>query len=293
MNSNRPSSVQSQVTALRARTPLAEIVVIVGGGVSGLLTAYLLLNRYGRRYIPVVLDGNICHSRIGGNAYTVPVQVGKFQRWVDLGVNDYNAATYRNIQSLLKKLGVEGRPLIDTTTWAGSHNGHCVSYTDADMSSGRVSCELARDYYRFKSEAYNDAMYGHYFDFSLSDYAKEKGYCDAFLQLNLYPRVNGMYYADQTRAVPTMPLGAIMRYYGLQEGFGTGPADRRYFDQGSTYWLEVLADAIRCMGGIVADRSQVSSITSCSEGNDPVRVHFSAPWCPWWNTSQQSIFRRR
>ncbi len=284
MNSNFSSSVQTQVTALRTRTPQAEIVVIVGGGVSGLLTAYILLDRYGRRYIPVVLDGNTCHSRIGGNAYTVPVQVGEFERWVDLGVNDYNATTYRNIQSLLKKLGVEGKPLVDTTTWAGTNNGRGVSYVEKDIVSGGIDCDLARDYYRFKAEAYNDAMYGSYFKHSLADYAKEKGYCTAFLQLNLYPRVNGMYYADQTRPVPTMPLGAIMRYYGLQEGFGTGPADRRYFDQGSTYWLEALADAIRCMGGVVAARCEVSTFTSSGKNSDSVRVHFAPAWCPWWKT---------
>lgn len=276
------SNPQEQLAKLRKRARKAKTLVIVGGGPAGLLTAYLLLQRYSGRYLPVVIDGNTCHARVGGNAYTVPVQLGEFARWVDLGVNDYNAATYHNIHQLLRKLGVEGQPLRDTTTWAGSSHGQWISYTDEDLATGRVPCELARDFYRFKAEAYNDAMYGGFFDQSLASYAARKGYSDAFLQCNLYPRVNGMYYVDQSRPAPQMPLGAVMRYYGLQEGFGTGPADRRYFAGGSTHWLETLATAIRAMGGVVASRSQVTGLTASGDRKNPIRVAYQAAWCPWW-----------
>ena len=52
---------------------------------------------------------------IGGEARTIDVVVGDEIRWVDLGVNDFNATTYVNLVSMLDDPGVEYPPLEDTT----------------------------------------------------------------------------------------------------------------------------------------------------------------------------------
>ena len=288
MKAGISDELQKIISNKQAENPDKEIVVIIGGGVSGLLTAWQILKSYEEQYIVIVLDGNTCHTQIGGNAYTVNVEVGGNPRWVDLGVNDYNAATYTNIQSLLKELDIEGKPLIDTTTWAGKQNGQNISYTSKDIENGKVDCQLARDYFRFKAEAYNDAMYGGFFDKTLETYAEKKKYSDIFLKQNLYPRVNGMYFVNEKQPVPTMTLGSIMRYYGLQEGFGTGPADRRYFQQGATHWLQKLVEGIQHKGGTVVTQAHVETIIATKDQEcPPIQVNFQASSCSWWQKHKE------
>ena len=76
-------------------------IAIIGAGVSGLALAWLLndsghdIDVYEREGAP------------GGDCKTARFNFGSYQRWSDLGVNDFNAATYSRVVAVMDQLGVE------------------------------------------------------------------------------------------------------------------------------------------------------------------------------------------
>ncbi|MCP3941123.1 MAG: NAD(P)-binding protein [Desulfobacteraceae bacterium] len=74
-------------------------IAIVGGGIAGLTTGYLLDNKYG---ITLFEKSN----RIGGNAYTYTTQQGED---VELGVAIFTKTHYTNFFKILSRLHVETR----------------------------------------------------------------------------------------------------------------------------------------------------------------------------------------
>lgn len=80
-------------------------IAIVGAGISGLLAAYLLKKKRPDASITIFEKD----TQVGGNVHTAQLNVGSSRhssglRWADLGVNDFNIATYKNILALLKEL---------------------------------------------------------------------------------------------------------------------------------------------------------------------------------------------
>ena len=191
------------------------------------------------------------NDRIGGNAHTIDVVVGEETRWVDLGVNDFNAETYISLVSILDYLGVEYRPLDDTACFY-TLDGH-LTYTSDMLWNTGAPVAIARDAERFQQEAL-EALTTPTYKYSLvGDYVKEKGYSDEFVNLYLYPRINGMYFVG-SQAAGDMPLWPVMKYYTLQEGLNRhGPAKpkRMYFVNGSREWMTKLYNSARTKFQIV------------------------------------------
>nr|WP_290225508.1 FAD-dependent oxidoreductase [Trichocoleus desertorum] len=214
-------------------------IAIIGAGLSGLAVAYYL-SKTGEQV--TVFEKS---DRVGGNVHTVPVQVGDRVRWVDLGVNDFNAATYTNIVKMLDQLNIPYSPLEDSASFS-THDG---SYTyTLDGKGGTQMPEFLRlEYERFKQTAPIDVKNPAYQYHSIAQYLQEKGYSPEFGRYNLYPRINGMYFVnDMTPEI--MPFRGVMNYYGLQEGFGNQSPKRCYFTQGSGSWIAALADVVKGLG---------------------------------------------
>ncbi len=128
-------------------------VAIIGSGVSGLLVAYHLS-----------LAGTAVtifekSDRVGGCAQTVKVRLNQDTvRWVDLGVNDFNAATYVNIVKMLNALDVPYKNLEDSTAFSTLDGSS--AYT-IDPDSNTMSKSLNQEYERFKQEAPQDVLNPH------------------------------------------------------------------------------------------------------------------------------------
>lgn len=74
-------------------------IAIVGAGVSGLTTAYLLH----RDHEVMVFEAD---DRIGGHAHTVRVETASETHWLDTGFIVFNDRNYPNFERLLSRLGV-------------------------------------------------------------------------------------------------------------------------------------------------------------------------------------------
>lgn len=123
-----------------AKTNGALRVAIIGGGVAGLSTAYYLVQR--ARRLGTALDIQLIEGKrtLGGNADTVVVDLGRFQkaggeklsylRWADLGVNDANLSAYKRMKELMADIGYlhNMKPLQDTTSY--HEQGSTFAWTD-------------------------------------------------------------------------------------------------------------------------------------------------------------------
>ncbi|WP_428267632.1 NAD(P)/FAD-dependent oxidoreductase [Haliangium sp.] len=78
-------------------------IAVVGAGVSGLVTAYLLA----REHEVTVFEAG---DHLGGHTHTVDVDLGAGPRPVDTGFIVFNHRTYPNFTRLLAQLGVRSQP---------------------------------------------------------------------------------------------------------------------------------------------------------------------------------------
>lgn len=209
-------------------------IAIIGGGVSGLVTA-LYVGAFGHKV--TIFDKE---ERLGGAAQTLRVRIGDTQRWVDMGVNDFNFKTYNYLRTFLHDLGVPSLPLQDTESFSTPDGSVC--YTLDGRWNTKAPAGIEENYRRFTREAPDDMKKPEYYNYSIAQYLERKGYPPEFGRLNIFPRVNAMYFAQDTTP-ETMPFLGVMHYYSLQEGFSKEGADpdRRYFDGGSSRWIDALA----------------------------------------------------
>lgn len=243
-------------------------VAIIGAGISGLLTAYLLKKKRPDASI-TLFEKN---SQVGGNIHTVKCNVGNSnhlsaQRWADLGVNDFNIATYKNIVALLNELKVSYKPLENSAAFSTLDGS--VSYViDPEYKAGcrsstTMSAAVQKGFDNFSQQAPLDYQDSRFAEFSVAQYIQYRNennpdydpdfYPAAFVEYNLYPRINGMYFVNDT-APSTMSFVAIMNHYCLQEGFGGDPPERVYIEGGCQTWMKALHDALICQGiSIVCD----------------------------------------
>lgn len=269
-------------------------VAIVESGISGLLTAYLLKQKQPNASVTIFEKA----SRLRGNAYTANFDVGQpvrssIRRWADLGVNDFNTVTYKNIIALMDKLGVAYRPLEDSTSFS-TLDGSIADVIDPRYKAGtrdatNMPVSVQRGFDNFSQQAPIDVQNPLFAEFSIADYLQYRNenppkgtsgndnfYPADFIHYNLYPRVNGMYFVHDT--VPsTMSFAGIMHYYSLQEGFGSGPPNRVYLTEGTQAWInalsqELLNQGISLQTGTsvqVFGRSDGVEIFQESEGYEP------------------------
>ncbi len=262
-------------------------VAIIGGGISGLSLAYKLLTQeYGYKFEITVYENS---SRLGGNAHTLPINLNEnsndpnYIRWADMGVNDFNMASYPKTVELMQQVGYIENPdeyyanyALEDSCAYGSLDGSVI-YTDDGQFQTSASESLQAEIKRFKIEAPNDVSDRKYSYYSVERYAREKKYSDDFIYNNLYARINGMYFCNG--APGEMPFVGVMHYYILQEGFNakTTPQPKRcYFKGGSSSWIDALKEQLIKLGGkdiikfiTPSDDSSFAIETGCFKDDSP------------------------
>ncbi|HET6243544.1 MAG: FAD-dependent oxidoreductase [Bacteroidetes bacterium] len=255
-------------------------IAIIGAGVSGLTTAYYL------RQNPLLKDATITiyekAGQVGGNADTFQVELpdgsgGSIQRWVDMGVNDFNLGTYKVLTQLWQEFGIMNNnipcpgspycsPLIDTESFSLPDNNYTYRYSvGADgcvtvpYGSSANQSILQQDIDNFKqalADWYNNNSQEGVNPITVGDWLLTQKFSEEFIFCNLYPRINGMYFTlesnlSQSSTPPpsTMPLWMVAHYYILQEAYGqviqpSLACSRQYFVDGSSQWLKFLANKL-------------------------------------------------
>lgn len=219
-------------------------IAILGGGVSGLATAYELKKLFG---VACTVDVFERSKRAGGNCLTanMPFEAGA-ARFADLGVNDFNHATYTNVVEALDALGVGYEDLEDTASYF-KPDGSLIYTIDGDYGT-KMPAALEDAYRFFQAEAPKDYLAGRSLDYTIADYLREPKY-QALSQdlgpLCIFPRVAAMYFCDDG-GPEKMPFAAVMHYYVLQEGIGREKPPRKYWVKGTSGpdgWIDRLAKA--------------------------------------------------
>jgi predicted NAD/FAD-binding protein len=225
-------------------------VAILGGGVAGLSAAmfmqgwknpdtgevfhcdvYEKLDRFG---------GNV-DSAYGGHMFAPP--------FGDLGVNDFNHSTYKLLVVILELLKAQGydvpyAPLTDTTlffTPRGQMPVMAYTYDELKNPTDPVLKLIAKDWQTFRGHITDALQNPRTRSMTVDDYCAEMGFSQEFIDYNLKPRINGMYYTNGGDP-GDMSIYGVMVYYALQENIAdfdeTGT--RMYFINGASSWIEVL-----------------------------------------------------
>jgi predicted NAD/FAD-binding protein len=255
-------------------------IAIIGAGVSGLTTAYYLRQQSKLDNDTITVFDTA--EKVGGNAKTMWVRLPNgSERWVDMGVNDFNLQTYKELAKLWVELKLMTptvpcpsseycKPLQNTESFCSQDegfkyryyikDGHVTAPGDSSAPGPHLESQIGLfkdalyDWYKqHQDEGVDSVTVGEWLN------AQKVKFSDPFIYTNLFPRINGMYYTMEEGETPgnlippyDMPLWMVAHYYVLQEAYGqTIPVSlqcpRQYFVNGSYTWLEKLEEKVKAL----------------------------------------------
>ncbi|MHA6494061.1 NAD(P)/FAD-dependent oxidoreductase [Pseudomonas borbori] len=188
-------------------------IAIIGSGIAGLTTAYLL----NRRHDVTVFEAS---DWVGGHTHTVDVQVGGRSYAVDTGFIVFNDWTYPNFIALLNKLGVASKPtemsfsVCDPQTGV-EYNGHNLNSLFAQRSNlfSPKFIGMVRDILRFNREVLDDLTNNRIAaSTTLGSYLKLGGYSDRFIQHYIVP-MGAAIWSMSLADMLNFPLQFFVRFF--------------------------------------------------------------------------------
>ncbi|MDY0035966.1 MAG: NAD(P)-binding protein [Zoogloea oleivorans] len=191
--------------------PAGKRVAVVGAGIAGLASAWLLSREY-----EVVLFEAADYS--GGHTNTVDIEVDGQVFPVDTGFLVFNRNTYPNLCALFSLLGVEtvesemsfgvslSTPELE---WAGSDLGSL--FAQRSNLARPAFWGMLGDIRRFNRETTRMAHSGNIPDLALGDYLATHGYGQAFRDWYLIPMAAAIW-SCPTRTMMAYPLATFVRF---------------------------------------------------------------------------------
>ena len=196
-------------------------VAVIGGGIAGLASAWLLAQRDA---VTLFEAG----SYVGGHTNTIDVTVDGLSHPVDTGFLVFNRRTYPNLCALFALLQVEAvetemsfgvslsQPDIE---WAGSDLGSVFAQPANLVRPAFLA--MLRDILRFNRDTTRMARDGSMPALSLGDYLELEGYSESFSDWYLLPMAAAIW-SCPTQAMLDYPLATFVRFchnHGLLQVF--------------------------------------------------------------------------
>lgn len=179
-------------------------IAIIGSGISGLTSAYLL----NRNHEITLFEAG---DRVGGHTHTEDVTVDGRRYAVDTGFIVFNDWTYPNFIRLLGQIGVGFKPTqmsfsVTDPDSGLEYNGHTLNSLFAQrrnlLSPGFWG--MLRDILRFNKEAQLDLSEGRIAaDTTLDDYLRDGGYGESFILHYIVP---------MGAAIWSMPMAEMLNF---------------------------------------------------------------------------------
>lgn len=200
--------------------PLTERkkIAIIGTGISGLLSAYLLARRHDVRVFEAAND-------IGGHTATKTVSLGSETLDVDTGFIVFNDRTYPNFIKLLELLQVDYQPTAMGFSVSCQTSGYEYSGTSFDGVFAQRKNLLNMGHWRMLYEIvrFNKACTALYAAaqqdaekisarMTLGDYLQQQGYSEQFSRFYILPMVSAIWSSGLETAA-LMPLIFFIRFF--------------------------------------------------------------------------------
>jgi predicted NAD/FAD-binding protein len=240
----------------------AQRVVVVGGGIAGMGAA---LGLAGRGVAVTLIDaepvlGGACRAARA----TLP---GYDPLSIDMGVCDFNRATFLRLAALLGEMCVPVQPVCQDASFRTSDGSWLwsSSLSGATFAPG-VDGSFAREIERFKVEV-GEVTEAH---LSAGAWLSARGYSAEFRRLYFAPRARGCFPSPDVDP-EALPVRSLARFWGMHGLVGPAPADRVCVRGGMHGYVPVLQARLQAMGV----RLRLGEGVRCIE-REPLRVHTEA-----------------
>ena len=232
-----------------------ERIAVIGAGISGLTTAYLLHQHYD----VTVFEAN---DYIGGHTHTIPVYQNGRTYNVDTGFIVFNDRTYPRFMQLLKKLDVAYQPSSMSFSVRNDQSG--IEYRATNLNTFfaqrrnlfRPSMyRLIHDILRFKRELPAIVQTPDY-SLTLGAYLEQQRYSAFFISHFIIP-MGAAIWSSSTKTMQDFPLHFFARFF-YNHGFLEMQNQPQWFviQGGSSKYIEPLIAGFR-------DRIMTASPVAC------------------------------
>ncbi len=246
-------------------------IAVVGGGISGLATAYYLRDAYDVRLFEAA-------PRIGGHANTVEVTRGEKTRAVDTAFLVYNDRNYPTFMRLLAELGVKGQPT--TVSFAvrddaegveyATHNPRLVLSQPKNLLKPEVH-RLVWDALRFKRVArrWNERPAA-----TLGDFLAAERFGRAFCEFVALPLTATVWSIDPVRAreFPFLVWWRFLENHGFDQMLS--PPTWHAFEHGSRTYVDAIG---RVLGDRIVRGAPIASVKRREDGGVLVTPRHGLP----------------
>lgn len=173
-------------------------IAIIGSGISGLTSAYLL----SEDHEIVVFEAN---NYIGGHTHTVDVSINGQQYAVDTGFIVFNEKTYPNFVKLMKRLGVGWQNSLMSFSVQCEKTG--LEFSPSTLNSLFIQrrnllrpsfYRMLWDAMRFKRDS-GALLQSEDYRLTLAEFLADKGYSHAFIEHFIIPMGEAVWSADPVK----------------------------------------------------------------------------------------------
>lgn len=186
-------------------------IAIIGSGISGLTTAYLL----SRKYQVTMYEAN---DYIGGHTHTHEIELADQNYRIDSGFIVFNPTNYPLFSQLLKQLKVDSQPTqmsfsVRNIDSGLEYNGHtikslfCQKRNIINLSFWKMIVDLLR-FYRDAPNLLDQTNN----TISTGDYLKQNNYSNTFIQDHLLPMASALWSAPSEQVLQ-FPMAYMIRFF--------------------------------------------------------------------------------